>query len=317
MSHLPLVSVICTSYNHEKYVFKALNSVLNQNYDAIELIIVDNGSQDNTVKVIEDWLWLHDFFKPVKTFFYTQRNNYCRIFNKALDLCTGTYVIDLAADDELLPSHIATAVSNLESSNAAVYFSNVYLWFEDGSLKPFYPVTEAGDLIQKVPAGDVYKYVVERYAISTVSLVFKRQVLKREGGYDPSLVYEDFDILVRLARKYRFVFHPNIGVKKRILSSSFSAQQYRVGSCRMLPSTYHVLLKIKKMNVTVDENAALAKRILFESKHALASANFDTAEKMLALAWSLKVKRLHVFFFRIWAQSRINVSSIYRFLKRD
>lgn len=317
MSSLPLVSVICTAFNHEKYVFQALTSVLNQKYEPLELFIIDNGSQDNTVKVIEDWLWLNDFFTPVKTYFYPQTGNYCRVFNEALDVCRGRYVIDLAADDELMPGHIATAVEALEKSNAAVYFSNVYLWHADGNVKPFYPVTPAGNPIHKVPNGDVYRDVVERYAISTVSLVFRRQILQWEGGYDTSLVYEDFDILVRLARKYRFVFGPNIGVKKRVLADSFAAQQYKIGSSRMLPSTYRVFQKIKKMNSSPEEHTALVTRILFESKHALASANFKVADRMLALAWELKVKRTRVFFLRLWAYSRINISSIYRLIRSE
>ncbi|MCC5938744.1 MAG: glycosyltransferase family 2 protein [Lunatimonas sp.] len=316
MSQLPLVSIICTSFNHEKYVFEALNSVVNQQYKDLELLVIDNGSSDDSVKVIEDWIWLHDFFNPVKTFFYAETGNYCRVFNEALSHCSGKYIIDLSADDILLPGHVSTAVHRLEASNAAVYFSNVSLLYPDGRQQHFYPTNLEGKPICSVPEGDVYKEVVERYAISTVSMVFRTHVLLLEGGYDTKLVYEDFDILVRLARKYPFVFDPNIGVVKRILPNSFAAHQYRKGTSRMLPSTYQVLLKIKKMNRTAEENRALLKRILYESKQALASANFDVADKMLSLASELKMQRWKVLFYRLWASSRLDISMLFSLLRR-
>lgn len=311
MTQLPLVSIICTSFNHGKFVFEALNSVVNQQYNNLELLVIDNGSKDDSVKVIEDWIWLHDFFKPVKTFFYAETGNYCRVFNDALSHCSGKYVVDLAADDVLLPGHVATAVRRLEASKAAVYFSNVSLLYPDGRQRNFYSTDLNGRPVCAVPDGDVYLEVVRRYAISTVSMVFRTHVLLLEGGYDPKLVYEDFDILVRLARKYPFVFDPTLGVVKRILPDSFSAHQYKAGASRMLPSTYQVLLKIRKMNRTPDEHKALVQRILFESKHALASANFDVADKMLELASELKMQRWKVLIYRLWASSRLDISFLY------
>lgn len=56
MQDNPLVSVICLSYNHEKYVVAALESVMNQTYSNIELIIADDCSRDNSKRVIESWL---------------------------------------------------------------------------------------------------------------------------------------------------------------------------------------------------------------------------------------------------------------------
>ena len=59
MQENPLVTIICLSYNHEKFVVETLNSVVNQNYSPIELIIVDDYSTDATKSIIEDWLLSH------------------------------------------------------------------------------------------------------------------------------------------------------------------------------------------------------------------------------------------------------------------
>ena len=59
MQEKPLVTIICLSYNHEKFVVESLNSVMNQNYSSIELIIIDDCSTDNSKSVIEKWLIDH------------------------------------------------------------------------------------------------------------------------------------------------------------------------------------------------------------------------------------------------------------------
>ena len=59
MQNFPLVSVICLSYNHEAYVVEALNSVINQTYPNLELLIADDCSDDNSIGVIKDWVKNH------------------------------------------------------------------------------------------------------------------------------------------------------------------------------------------------------------------------------------------------------------------
>lgn len=316
MSHLPLVSVICTCYNHENYVFDALNSVINQKYKNLELVIIDNGSRDSSVEVIKNWLWLHDYFQPLKTYFYIDPQNYCKVFNTALEGCNGKYIIDLAADDRLLENHVATAVKVMEKSKAGVYFSNARLTYPNGRYSTFYLLGTDGKLLHPVSDGDIYLVMVERYSVCSVTMVFRTLALQMEGGYDETLSYEDFDIMVRMGRKYAFVFDENIGVEKRILKNSFSANQYKIKSSTMLPSTYKVLRKIQQMNKTEEENRALACRVMHELKHALASSNFDVAGDLLELAKELNVKDVRFWVYQIWYKLRFDISFFYRLYAR-
>src|SRR5690606_1781766 len=158
------------------------------------------------------------------------------------------------------------------------YFSNALLVADNPlPFKTFYPVNKEGSLLDAVASGDIYEHVVQKNFLCAPTMVFNTEILNNEGGYDEELSYEDFDIIVRLTRKYPFVFNEYVGVKKRILKNSFSAKQYSIRNSVMLPSTLKVCQKIKLMNRSEKENNALKFRVMFETKHALASANFDVA----------------------------------------
>nr|MBI1230775.1 glycosyltransferase [Cytophagales bacterium] len=317
MSPTPLVSVICTCFNHEKYVFGALNSVLNQTHPRVELFIIDNGSNDKSVEVIQNWIWLHDYPNHVRVRYHSESLNYCKVFNEALQECNGTFVVDLAADDLLYPHHIATAVAHLEEQQGNVYFSNAKLVDEGGRAHFFYPLDRDGTLKKSVRQGDIYHELVERHSVCAATLVFRTNVLRKENGYDEALTYEDFDILIRLSRKYPFIFGNTVGIEKRILRNSFSAMQYRPKNSIMLPSTLVVLKKIKKMNRTYQEDVALKNRSFHELKHALASANFLIAGRLLSFLDGLGRKPMKFWFYWAWWRLKLDISSLYqRYTKR-
>ncbi len=312
----PLVTVICTCYNQGEFVYEALDSVLHQSHPSIELIIIDNGSLDHSVQVIHNWVDLNKSKKYCTAVFHPETINYCKSFNQALKLAKGKYIIDLSGDDLLLPDHVTTAVEALEVGNAAVYFSNAYIKDEkNGSLKTFYPVDNEGKLMKEVDSGDIYINVVQKNFLSAPTMVIRTEILLNEGGYDEELSYEDFDVIVRLARKYKFVFNEYLGVKKRLLKNSFAAKQYSIKNSIMLPSTLRVCRKIMMMNQTPKENFALRFRILFETKHALASANFQIVSGFLNLAEELGVSGTTYKFFRLWEKYRWDLSYIYKLIK--
>lgn len=309
--NIPLVSVICTCYNHREYIQEALDSVVRQDYPSVELVIIDNGSWDDSARHIESWAERSAGRIAVTTIIRASPINYCRSFNQALALISGKYVIDLSGDDALLSSHIRSAVEKLEANPSHLYFSNAFLETAGKRRATFYRVNSHGQASVGVDSGYIYQQVVARTPICAPTLVFPTAILRAEGGYDEDLAYEDFDIIVRLARKYPFLYNDQIGVKKRVLSSSFSAQQYRVRNSKMLPSTLKVCHKIRHMNYTEQENQALMERIMYETKHALASANFDVALGFLDLATEIDVHTWHINLYRWWAKAKLDLSALY------
>jgi len=207
---------------------------------------------------------------------------------------------------------LSTSIKELRRAPfAAFVFSDAYLLNEKSQVKTFYRRNSAGELKEEIELSNLYETLIKRNFICSPTMVFNAPILRKEGGYDESLFYEDFDIQLRLARKYPVVFSDHMGVLKRIHGESMSAQQYKRYQSKMLPSTVRVCSKIKLMNMYPEENKALADRIEYELKHALWSANFDSARELVQMGEELGMKGLAFSVYRLWAKKAWDVSWLY------
>ncbi len=260
------VAVICLCYNHTSYVAEALQSVLNQTYHDWELIIVDDASVDDSVEKIQEFVEANNSFS-IQTVFSSTNDGNCKSFNKALAHTNADYIIDLAADDILLPDRLASAVESMEvNDNIALNFSNAHYISETGKvLYPHYPVNSSGNSKVEVPQGDVFTEIIKRYFICSPTMVYRASYLKQLGGYDENLAYEDFDIKIRMARDYPFSYTDKILVSKRIVKTSMSENQYKRNN-RQLDSTLQICFKIYLLLQNKNERNALLRRVAFEGR---------------------------------------------------
>lgn len=263
---MPKIAIICLCYNHEAYVTEALQSVLDQTSTNWELIVVDDASNDESVKKIEAFVH-KNLITPIQTIYLEENVGNCKAFNKALALTKADYIIDLAADDVLLPERVALAIEAMDNSkDIALNFSNAYYISENGeTLKPHYPINQSGQTRIPIPQGDVFTEIIKRYFICSPTMVYRASYLKKLGGYDESLAYEDFDIKIRLARDHPFSYTDKILVKKRVLKSAMSQKQYKKGNLQ-LASTLKICHKIYLLIENKTEKKALLKRIAYEAK---------------------------------------------------
>src|SRR5882672_11542755 len=110
MNNSPLVSVIMTVYNTEKYLTEAVNSILNQSLKDFEFIIIDDGSTDGSAQLLDS------FLDPRIRIFKSSENLGLIVqSNKALGLARGKYIARMDSDDISLPTRLATQVAFLES----------------------------------------------------------------------------------------------------------------------------------------------------------------------------------------------------------
>jgi len=277
-----LVTVICLCYNHERFVKEAIESVFQQTYPFIQLIVVDDASSDNSVTVIRNLLKDH----PDVSFIYLKENvGNCKAFNKALPLVKGDFIIDLAADDVLLPDRIQEGVDDLQTSGKdyGVHYSDAAIISEEGIF-----LCHHSDKFphHTIPHGDIYKNLVERYFICSPTVMYRRVVIEELNGYDEALAFEDFDFWIRSSRKFKYVYSPVVLIKKRLVSNSMSQKQFtRSGAQRW--STLAVCRKIKSLNKSEEENIALKIRLRYELVLSLKLFDFKLAFQFFKLRMSL------------------------------
>ncbi len=296
MQENPLVSIICLAFNHEKFVVETLNSVMQQNYQPIELIIVDDCSTDNTKLVINNWLSTH----PEVQFIVNEINKgNTKSFNNALKFAKGEYIIDLAADDLIVPNGVQLQINAFQKSkfkNLGVVYGNAEIINEDGSFNSFYfPVNENGKVIAKRATGDIYSSVLlTGDSICSVSALIKKSVFDFLEGYDETLDYEDLDSWIRASREYEFDFVDEVLVKKRTVTNSLGSNFYKKKH-KINKSTYKILRKALGLNRSKMEDLALQKRVHHEIIHSFKYRNLNLLIKNLglriAISWRKKFKK--------------------------
>lgn len=280
----PLVSVICVCYNQARFVTEALNSVMAQTYTSIELIVIDDGSTDGSPKKIKQWIAAHS----QTTLLLNGVNiGYCKTFNKAAALAKGKYLIDLSADDVLMPNRVEVGVQTLESTpQAGVTFSDAEHIDEWGNTISLHSNRFPHPTI---PVGDIYVDLIKRFFICSPTMMFSRKVFDYLGGYDESLDYEDFDFWIRSARQYHYVYTPEVLLKKRKVSGSLSDSQFRLRSSHSF-TTFRVCEKIAQLNRTEEERKALQRRVRYELWLNLRLGNLSIVWNYFLLTWRNRKK---------------------------
>ena len=307
----PWVSVICTSYNHEAYVEQALQSVVDQQYPNVELIVIDNGSQDGSAERIAAFVRQHPAVRFIKNPANLGLN---RAFNQGLALAGGRYVIDLAADDVLLPDRIARQTDLFEqlAGPYAVVFSNAAYIDEQGHQTAMhYPVDASGHARVKAPSGDVFKPILESYFICTPTMMMRRDVLNELGGYDETLSFEDFDFWVRSARLYHYAYLDEVLTLKRRLPDSMSAQIILPGN-ELLPSSLAVCYKAFDRCTTPAEYKALAGRVRQFVRKSFYTEQFEIAMQFGQLLRYIESPGLLTNLILTLSRLHLPVNSLYR-----
>lgn len=302
---LPWVTVVCTCYNHESYVREALDSVISQTYPKVELIIVDNSSTDRSVNVILTFLQEH----PSINFLANSENKgICKAFNEAVQIAKGKYLIDLAADDLLLPHRIQRQVDLFEKlgEEYGIIYSNVELIDSAGKHLEFSLSNIEG------PSGHLFAALLEKHFLPSPSTMFRASAFKLLGGYNTALAFEDFDYWIRCSRGHLFHYDDFVGTKKRVLPRSLSSQFYQTRSNHMLESTYVTFAWAASRLQTKEEHRAFAKGASYYFRQCVWLGHFETAMKFEKLlketTFSADVlTRLACLLLRL----RLNVSSAY------
>ena len=186
----PLVTVYITNYNYGRYIKKAIDSVLNQSFKNFELIIIDDGSNDNSKKIIERY---NNHKKTISIF---QKNKGLTVSNNiALRLSRGKYIMRLDADDWLVPFALEILSNVLEKNE------KIGLVFPD-----YYEVNSDDKIIELVRRHDFKKVTLHDQPAHGACTMIRKKCLLKTGGYNEAFACQDgYDIWVKFIEKYGVV----------------------------------------------------------------------------------------------------------------
>ena len=205
----PLVSVIIPTYNRAKYIDRAINSVLRQTYDNIELIIVDdNGRKTVSRNEMEEKMKKYSNNPKIHYLKHDVNMNGATARNTGISFSKGVYIAFLDDDDFFVKDRIEILVNDLENNSEydAVYSSCVF--FENNIVKKINIARIFGNL--------QYEMLRQIPFFSTGSnLFFRASALKSINGFDVSFKrHQDIEVMVRFFEKYKILNEKKILVAK-------------------------------------------------------------------------------------------------------
>ncbi|NLN75568.1 MAG: glycosyltransferase [Armatimonadetes bacterium] len=189
---MPKVSVIIPTYNRAELLYQAIASVLSQTYGDFELIIVDDGSTDNTRSVVEG------IGDDRIRYIWQENQQRCVARNTGIDAALGDYLAFLDSDDLWLPRklELQLAALNVHSQARASHGRCIRM---GPNLEYIYP-QELLVSDDRVRCCDVRETLLVRNIFSSQGVVAHREVFEQAGGFDPALPHgEDWDMWIRLS----------------------------------------------------------------------------------------------------------------------
>lgn len=219
----PLVSVVIPCYNHESFVQDSIQSVIDQTYENIELIIIDDGSQDSSILRIQEMVEKCENRFTRFEFRYRPNKGLSATLNEALDWCSGEYYSAIASDDIMIKTKTEFQVKFLsENHDVAAVFGAIKLIDKNNKIK--------GERIH-----ETHKYVFEEIFLNKHDLPASTQMaqlnlIKSIGGYNPKYKIEDWYMLLKMSsRNYSIVYINEFFCFYRFHDSNFSKNMEVMG----------------------------------------------------------------------------------------
>ncbi len=207
----PLVSIISPTYNHEKYISQCIESVLAQTYSNWEMIVIDDGSEDRTAEIVQEYAVTDSRIK-----FSRQENigifRLAETYNRALELSGGELIAILEGDDLWNEDKLAVQVEAMMKSPAAV-LSWSQVINKSADLTKVYGIfpdltAEQSKYFTNDPPGSIVNIFLFRNCIPAVTILMRREALQRIGGFRQNyeLPLVDLPTLYELALLSEFIF---------------------------------------------------------------------------------------------------------------
>lgn len=195
----PLVTLALVSYCHEPYLKDALYSVLQQDYPALEIFVVDDHSADASVAIIQDFVTTHQPDWTVEL--NTKNKGFCANLNSVLAKAQGEFLFVLAGDDYMAPNRVSSLVKRVAEvgNQFAVVYSDCEIVDENKKIIAPSFIDHYAPGKNYLPEGKVLNELIERNFICNTAVLMRVSALKKINGFDENLVLEDYSTWLKLA----------------------------------------------------------------------------------------------------------------------
>ncbi len=250
MTETPLISVILPVYNAENYILESINSVLNQTYTNFELIVINDGSKDNSSEVIKS---ISD-----KRIIYIEQQNQglAKTLNNGLKIAKGDFIARQDHDDISLPLRFEKQIQYfLNNKNCGLLGTWATIINEQGIATGQFHKHPTKNSELKI------KLLLDNYFVHT-SVMFRKDVITNCGTYNETIngLVQDFEYWYRISQHFEIANLPELLINYRQLSTGMSFTE--------LNNNYSTIVAQQSFN---------------NIKHYLTNSQYDLAEKISKL----------------------------------
>lgn len=225
MENSPLVTVLTPTFNHEKYITDCIRSVRDQTYNRWEMLIIDDGSTDQTREKVLDYIADEPRVKLI-----AQENvgifRLSETYNRGLSAARGKYIAILEGDDVWMPDKLERQISDLEK-----HTDSVLAWGKVANTEPdlsgIYKISPSDDsntaktFYDNLPVGNILNILYLDNCIPALTMVIRKDALDKIGGFQQGyhLPLVDLPTILQLSTIGRFCFNNHLLGKWRIYPS--------------------------------------------------------------------------------------------------
>ena len=227
---MPKASIIVPAYNAAQYISKTLDSILNQSFQDFEIVIIDDGSSDQTASII-------DQYDDPRIRYHHQANSGKPAIprNRAIKKARGEFIFIFDSDDIMLPEKLATTIECMEQTPQAGLAFTGFACIDEGGhvINPdFLAPYETLHSLEKIAVSDNAYLIQAREALKglavsnylgTSGVAIRRGVFEQVGGFDEDVRNsDDYLMWQAIASCYGFIYIPAIFHQYRVRSGSIS-----------------------------------------------------------------------------------------------
>jgi glycosyltransferase involved in cell wall biosynthesis len=204
------VSIIIPTYNSAEYIAETLDSAFAQTYKNCEIIVIDDGSTDNTKEVLQSYM------SKIK-YIYKENGGVSSARNVGIENAEGEYIAFLDSDDIWLPEKLEKQMERFKSEpDLGLVYSDCIRFNENG-------IEQSKRIVNRYFEGNIFIKLLEGYVLPTSTVVVKRSCFSIADHFNESLmVSEDYDMWLRISKHYNIGYAKGPLVKYRVRNNGLA-----------------------------------------------------------------------------------------------